>query len=271
MHEPKAVENKFRNQILASLPGDELARLEPRLQRVDLDLRQVLIDPDQPIEQVYFPESSVISVLSLLSDGTAIETATVGWEGMVGLPLFLGVDRTPAQAFCQVQGDALRMDAASFREATRPGSGLSTILNRYTQALFTFLAQASACNGRHTVQERCARWLLLAHDRVGRNRFSLEQQFVSQMLGVRRAAVLEMIGSLQSAGLIEYTDGQMTVKDRAGLEAASCECYVIIQREFARLLAGREIPSPLEGTRFSENGKTTAGPGMPRGEGTDEG
>jgi CRP-like cAMP-binding protein len=271
MHEPKTVENNFRNRILASLPADEYARMAPHLERVHLDHRQVLIDPDQPIQQVYFPESSVISVLSLLADGTAIETATVGWEGIVGLPIFLGVDRTPAQAFCQVRGEALRMDAGAFREAARPGSGLAVILNRYTQALFTFLAQASACNGRHTVQERCARWLLLAHDRVGRSQFPLEQQFLSQMLGVRRAAVLEVVGSLQSAGLIEYTDDQMTIKDRSGLEAASCECYVIIQRELERLLADREIPSPLEGTRFSENGMSTAGPGRPRGEGTGEG
>lgn len=271
MPEQQTDESGFRNQILASLPADELARLEPFLERIEMDLLQVVIEPDQPIQQVYFPEDSVISVLSLMSDGTAIETATVGWEGMVGLPLFLGVDRTPAQAFCQVEGQASRMDAEAFRQASRPGSRLAVVLNRYTQALFTFLAQAAACNGRHTVHERCARWLLLAHDRVGRSQFILKQQFLSQMLGVRRTAVLEVVKALQGAGLIEYADDQMSIKDRPGLEAASCECYVIIQREFERLLAGRELPNPLEGTQFSAKGKTTAGPGRPQGEGAEEG
>jgi CRP-like cAMP-binding protein len=236
-----------------------------------LELRQVLFDYDQPIEHVYFPENFVGSVISIMADGTAVETATVGREGMVGLPLFLGADRTQAQAFCQVPGEALRMEAGAFREAVGRGGQLAAMLNRYTQALFTFLAQTSACNRLHKIRERCARWLLLTHDRVGRDRFPLTQQFLSQMLGVRRATVTEAAGSLQSAGLIDYSYGQITVTDRLGLEEAACECYAIIQREFVRLLANREVPSPLAGVRFSEQGKTTVGDGAPPEGATDGG
>lgn len=255
-----------RNRILASLPAEEYARLEPHLERIGLEVRQVLFDYEQPIEHVYFPESMVASVLSFMADGTAVETATIGWEGLVGLPLFLGIDRTPAQCFCQIPGEALRMPARAFREAVGHGGQLTTMLNRYTQALFTLLAQSSACNRRHTVEERCARWLLQTHDRVGQDIFPLTQQFLSQMLGVRRATVSGAAGSLQSRGLIEYIYGQITIKDRPGLEAFACECYAIINREFARLLAGHELPGPLDGTRFSEDGRTLADSDGPPGE-----
>jgi len=252
-----------RNQILAALPKDEYKRLRPALEPVGLELKQILFDYDEPIEHVYFPEDCVGSVLSVMSDGTAVEAATVGLEGMIGLPVFLGAVQTQAQAVCQIPGAALRMEVPAFREAIRQGGQLPVILGRYTQALFTLLAQSSACNRLHSVRERCARWLLMTHDRIGRDKFPLTHQFLSQMLGVRRATVTEAAGSLQAAELIDYSYGQITMMDRKGLEAAVCECYSIIRREFERLLVNREVPSSMTGKRFSENGKTTVKEGAP--------
>ncbi len=252
-----------RNRLLAALPAEDFAALAPELERVSLDLRRVVIEVDEPITHVYFPESCVISVLGLTSDGGAVETATIGNEGMSGLPLFLGTDRTAAQAFCQVPGDALRLDADAFRRAATQSS-LRLLLGRYTQALFTLVGQASACNRLHPARERCARWLLQTHDRVGRDEFGLTQQFLSQMLGVRRATVTEAAGALQAEGLIDYAYGKIVVRDRAGLERAACECYEIVRQEFARLLEQRPARSPLRDVPTSENGFSTAGDGVPR-------
>jgi hypothetical protein len=145
----------------------------------------------------------------------------------------------------------------------RRGGALSRLLGRYTQALFTLVAQSSACNRKHTVDQRCARWLLMTHDRVVGDTFELTQLFLSQMLGVRRATVTEAAGQLQARGLIEYTRGRMTIVDRPGLEAAACACYGIIRAEFARMLDGVELPSALDGVHASEAGLTTAGDGAP--------
>lgn len=228
-----------------------------------------MFDVDRRIEYVYFPEDALISVVSVMTDGSAVETATIGDEGVVGLPVFLGTDRTPAQAFCQVPGQAYRLESDAFRrELARPG-GLRDALSLYTQALFTQVAQSSACNRLHTMRERCARWLLQTHDRVGRDEFPLTQQFLSQMLGVRRATVTEAAGGLQADGLITYEYGRITIRDRRRLEAASCECYEITRREFARLLDGREAQSVLEGVQTEKDGRTAVGDGTPRGAGTD--
>jgi len=256
-----------RNRILAALPPDDLERLRPRLERVELVLRQVLFEPNRPIEHVYFVESGVASLVSLAADGSAVETATVGHEGMVGLPVFLNAVSMAGQAFVQIPGEGYRLAAPDLREEVRRGSELAEMLGRYTQALFTLLAQTSACNRKHPVVERCARWLLLSHDRVGADTFELTHLFLSQMLGVRRASVTEAAGALQRAGLIDYRRGRMTILDRPGLEAASCECYAIVRAEFARLLEGRELPSPLDGIEVSVDGKSTAGDGTPRGDG----
>jgi len=258
-----------RNRILAALPAAEYARLTPALEPVTLELRQVLFDVDRPIEYVYFPEDAVASVLGVMTDGSAVETATIGHEGFVGLPVFLGADRTPAQAFCQVPGEAYRIESGAFRQEIARAGDLRDALSRYTQALFTQVAQSSACNRLHTMRERCARWLLQTHDRVGRDEFPLTQQFLSQMLGVRRATVTEAASGLQQDGLITYEYGRITVRDRRRLEAASCECYEIIRREFARLLDGRDAPSVLEGVQTEQDGRTAVGDGTPRGAGAD--
>lgn len=248
-----------RNRILGALPESELARLAPALERVCMASRELAFDVDVPISHVYFPEDSVISIVGVMTDGSAVETATVGLEGMVGLPVFLGVESTPAQAFCQIPGEALRLDTGTFQREVARGGELSATLSRYTQAHFTQVAQASACNRVHTMRQRCARWLLQTHDRVVGDEFPLTQRFLSQMLGVRRATVTEAARSLQHADLIAYIHGRVTIRDRRGLERAACECYTIIRREFERLLEGRNPPSPLAGIRISERGHSIAG------------
>lgn len=255
-----------RNRVLAALPPEELDLLRPHLEPVELRLRQVLMEPNRPLEHVYFVEEGVVSIVGLMGDGSAIETATVGNEGMVGLPVFLGAGSMAGQAFVQVPGRGYRVAARALREALARGGALPRLLGRYTQALITFLSQASACNRKHVVDERCARWLLLTHDRVDGDTFDLTHLFFSQMLGVRRASVSECASRMQAAGLIGYSRGRMTVLDRPGLEAAACECYGIIRSEFARLLEGVDVPSPLDGVTVSEDGMTAALGGEPGGE-----
>ena len=261
---------QVRNRILASLPAEDYARLAPDLVHVDLETKQVIFDVDQRIEHVYFPEASVVSILGVMADGTAVETATIGREGMAGLPVFLGTDQTSAQAFAQVAGPALRMTADAFRAAVDRSPALTRVLHRYTQALFTFVGQSSACNRVHVMTQRCARWLLHTHDRMERDEFPLTHQFLSQMLGVRRATVTEAMGALQGGGSIAYEMGQVRVRDRAGLEAAACECYAIVTREFDRLLDGadaraRQVPNPLADLTTAAGGRSTLGDGLAPG------
>jgi CRP-like cAMP-binding protein len=255
-----------RNRILAGLPKSELARLAPSLEHVTLESKDVLFDPDQPIKHVYFPEDCLVSIVGIMADGSAVETATVGQEGMVGLAVFLGDGRTSLQAFCQVPGEALRLESQRFRQELARGGKLRELLGRYTQALIAQISQASACNRLHPLRQRCARWLLQTQDRVRSDTFELTHQFLSQMLGVRRVTVTELAGEFEREGLIRNHYGRIVVLDRAGLERAACECYRIIQREFERLLEGRESSIPLRAVRVSESGKSAAGDGVPRAE-----
>jgi CRP-like cAMP-binding protein len=166
-----------------------------------------------------------------------VEIATVGNEGMLGLPVFLGGGSIPARVFCQIEGEALRMRAERFREHVRRHEPVREVLGRYTQALFNFVAQSAACNRVHPVQKRCARWMLITQDRIGRDTFPLTQEFLALMLGTRRAAVNTAASALQRAGFIRYQRGQVSISDRRGLEGAACECYGVIRRDFDRLLA----------------------------------
>lgn len=251
----------FRNHILTVLPPTELQALTPHLERIPLTRRMVAYDPLQPITHAYFVETGVISVLSIMRDRTAIETATIGCEGMIGLPLFQGVDAVTEQAFVQVPGEAYRMPADPFRELSHSLPGLSKLLNRYAVCFFTLAAQCSGCNRVHTMEQRLARWLLMVHDRMPDDVFELTQDFLSQMLGVRRATVSETASQLQQAGLITYTRGRVTVLDREGLERAACECYGIIESTFARILDLRVKPNALQGMTFSIDGKSIVGDG----------
>jgi CRP-like cAMP-binding protein len=194
---------------------------------------------------VYFPLSGVISLVTVMAGGGAAEVATVGSEGMVGLPVFLGADFAPCEALCQVPGEAWRMPAAAFREAVQTaatvapagrGSPLVALLQHYTHALIIEIGQTAACNRLHRITERCARWLLQAHDRVEGDQFLLTHGFLAQMLGVRRATVTTVMGGLQQSGLIRYTRGRVTIVERRRLEAAACECYRVVKAEFDRLL-----------------------------------
>jgi CRP-like cAMP-binding protein len=252
-----------QNRILASLPGDELERILPHLELVELPLRTVLIDPNRPIHDVYFVEEGVVSMLGVMEDGRAVETATIGMEGMVGIPIFLGTDRMSAQAFTQVSGRAYRMPADALREELARGGEMGRLLGLFTQALLTLVSQNSACNRVHSVEQRCARWLLLTADRAGSDTVDLTHLFLSQMLGVRRATVTEIASALQARGLIDYSRGRITLVDRAGLEATSCLCYRVIVAEFDRLLGSGQIASPLDEVQVSEGGISIAGAGAP--------
>ncbi|WP_414582072.1 Crp/Fnr family transcriptional regulator [Scytonema sp. PCC 10023] len=231
----------LKNRLLAALPTEEQERLEPYLKLVPLEYRQILYTPNEPIDYIYFPNYGVVSLLNLMENGDAVEVGTVGNEGMVGLPVFLGANTIPGEAFSQIPGEALRMRADVFQREITPGSPLHTLLLRYTQALFNQIAQSSACNRLHSIEERFCRWMLMTQDRVGSNQFPLTQEFLAQMLGVRRASVSVVAAIIQKAGLITYKRGKMTILDREGLQDATCECYAIIKQEFNRLLGGDSI------------------------------
>lgn len=224
------------NRILAALPRPELERCLPHLERVVYPIRQVLHAPGEPITAVHFPESGWISMLAVLADGGAAEVGLIGREGVVGLPLFFGTDRSPAEAMWQSGSVALRMSAEAFREATAEGTTLRSLVLRYAMCFTAQVSQTAACNGRHSIEQRLARWVLVAHDRDEADEFPITHEFLSMMLGVRRAGVTVVAGRLQKAGLIRYRKGLMTVTDRAGLEAHACECYGVVRREYDRLL-----------------------------------
>lgn len=252
----------FRNRLLTTLPTSELERLTPHLERVPLVRRMVTYDPLTPIEYLYFVETGLISVVSIMRDRTAIETATIGYEGIIGLPVFHGVDAVPEQAFVQIPGEGWRIPASTFRRLIAEMPTLSQQLHRFSVALFTLAAQCSGCNRAHTMEQRCARWLLMVHDRMPGDEFELTQDFLSQMLGVRRATVSETASQLQQAGFISYSRGRMAIVNRAGLERTACECYGIIASTFARILEGRREPNALDSLQLSEDGESTAGDGV---------
>jgi CRP-like cAMP-binding protein len=237
MHDD-ASEPLHRNRLLAALPGDEHQLLAPHLSRVRLHFKQTLYERDRPIDFVYFLERGVASLITQMDDGTKIEVGTVGPEGVVGLPIFLDASSMSGTAFVQVPGEGCRVEAKAFRQLLDRMPRLRQLLSRYTLALFTQLAQNSACNRTHAVEQRLARWLLLTNDRVHQPSFPLTQEFMADMLGTSRPTVSIAAGMLQKAGLISYVRGNMTVMDREGLEAASCECYGVIKTQFERLVGG---------------------------------
>ena len=225
-----------RNRLLAALPAEDLQRLRPRLEPVELPLGHVIQAPGEPITAVYFPESGWVSLLALLVDGNSAEVGIVGFDGMVGLPLLLGDDRSPTEAMIQAPGTLLRLGADAFREELDRSAALRTMLLRYALAFQVQVTQTAACNGHHALDQRLARWLLTAHDRADGDAFPMTQEFLAMMLCVHRPGVTVAARLFQQAGLIRYGSGHITVTDRAGLEAAACECYGAVAREFQRLL-----------------------------------
>jgi CRP-like cAMP-binding protein len=232
---PRLPSSSISNRILNALPPDELERIRPQLEQVDLATKSVLIAPEREIESVHFVEAGIVSMISTLEDGARIEVGMVGSEGMVGLPVLLGSGTSPWEAMVQVEGLALRMSAAAFRSALAELPSLMSVLLRYLDAVQSQIAQSAACNGRHPVEQRLARWLLTTLDRVEGDSFVMTQEFMSTMLGVRRPGVTLALGALQRAGLVKHEKGTMHVLDRPGLGEASCECHDIVKRRFAWL------------------------------------
>lgn len=233
-----------RNRLLAALPLAEYEQLQPDLEPVTLGLKQILYNSREAIEFVYFPNSGVISMVNFTEEGQSVEVGTVGNEGMAGLPIFWGTQDIPGQAFSQIPGEALRMSAAAFRQGVRPEGTLYRLLQRYTQALFNMVAQNATCNRLHSIEERCCRWLLMTQDRVGADSFPMTQDFMAQMLGVRRAGVSVVAATLQKTGFIRYSRGKITIVNRSGLEDITCECYRVINEEFERLFASHSNHCP---------------------------
>lgn len=225
------------NRILAALPRKEYDRLRPHLDDVAVGARDLVHEAEARVEHVYFPRTGVMSSTVVLASDVVSEVGMIGSEGMIGVPASRAGDVSPHRVFCQVPGDLHRLPAAVFEAELGRAGALRDAVDRYTQALFCMVAQCSACNLHHPVEERCARWLLMTHDRVGADEFPVTHEFLSAMLGVRRASVTLAAGTLQRAGLVRYARGQMTILDRAGLEAAACECYRVIRDRYARLLS----------------------------------
>jgi CRP-like cAMP-binding protein len=227
---------EVHNRILTALPPKELARLAPRLERVDLVVRQLLSKADTPIDYGYFPQKGVISLVRPMQDGAMVEVGLVGREGFVGLPAVLGGRTHTVEKMVQVQGSALRISARTLREELGNCPTLQAELLRYTQALLIQVSQTAACNGRHTIQERLARWLLMARDRTDDDVVPLSHEFLSMMLGARRSGVTMALGALRQAGLIDSSHNKIVIIDGPGLEAAACECYGAVRDEVERLL-----------------------------------
>jgi CRP-like cAMP-binding protein len=226
-----------KNRLLEMLPPQEHDRLISEMQLLTMGIRTVQAEANQPLPFVHFPLTGVSSIVVPDPSGVEVEIATIGNEGMVGASVFLGAATTPQRAFTQVPGDAYRLATPAFEAALRECPMLQDVMRRYTQGLFNQVSQSAACRHLHAIEQRLSRWLLMIHDRVGNDVFSLTQEFIAQMLGVRRPSVTVVAGMLQKAGLISYHRGVITVLDRERLEESACPCYAAVHREYERLLA----------------------------------
>jgi CRP-like cAMP-binding protein len=224
-----------KNRILAALPAAEYEKLSPHLVKVSFALGEVLHEPEQKIEYVYFPEACLVSLVAVLEDGETVEAGVIGFEGFVGVPVVLGVQSGTTQALIQGAGEALRLRSQILKSAIGNGGTLHDLLLRYTHTLFTQIAQTAACNRAHDLNQRLARWLLLTHDRLRKDEFELTHEFLARMLGTRRAGVSVAANGLREAGLIDYTRGRVSIKNRDGLELAACECYGVVKADYDAL------------------------------------
>jgi CRP-like cAMP-binding protein len=229
-HDPR------QNHLLRALPAGEAERLLPLLELVPLGLGQVLYESGSKLRHVYFPTTSIVSLLYVMEDGSSAEIAVVGNEGLVGISLFMGGETTPSRAVVQSAGYAYRLKGQLLKDEFTRAAALQHLLLRYTQALLTQMAQTAVCNRHHSVDQQLCRWLLLSLDRLPSNKLTMTQELIANMLGVRREGVTEAAGKLQASALIKYSRGQITVLDRPGLEQRACECYQVVKKEFDRLL-----------------------------------
>jgi CRP-like cAMP-binding protein len=231
-----------QNHLLAALPNAAGRRWLQQLERVEMPLGQVLYEPGGAQSHVYLPTTAIVSMLYVMEDGDSAEIAVVGNEGIVGIPLFMGGDSTSSRAVVQSAGAGFRLKAQTMREEVNRAGPVLHLLLRYTQALITQMAQTAVCNRHHTVDQQLCRWLLLSLDRLQGNELVMTQELIANMLGVRREGVTEGALKLQSAGLIRYLRGHITVVDRQGLEERSCECYAVVKKEYDRLLPEKPAP-----------------------------
>lgn len=243
------------NGLLAALPAPDLARLRRKVEPIALAPRQILHTAHAQISDVYFIESGMVSLIARLERGGAVEVGVIGREGLIGLPLAFGVGSSPDEALVQAPGLALRMDADAFRDELDRSPALMALLLRYQCVLHAHVARNAACNGRHLIEQRLARWLLTARDRLETCELPLTQEMLATMLGVRRAGVTTMLSAMQRAGIIGFSKGRIVILDPRQLESTSCECYAAIRREYGRLSSpGSAEPSsnragPIFGTR----------------------
>ena len=226
----------LKNHILAALPAAEWQRWSPQLEWVNMPLGQVVYESGSTLEHVYFPTTAIVSLLYVMENGASAEIAVVGNEGIVGISLFMGGESTPSRAVVQSAGQGYRLLAKDIKnEFNRAGPAMHVLL-RYTQALITQMAQTAVCNRHHSLDQQLCRWLLLSLDRLQGNELVMTQELIANMLGVRREGVTESALKLQQAGLIKYARGHISVLDRKGLEARTCECYAVVKKEYDRLL-----------------------------------
>jgi CRP-like cAMP-binding protein len=235
---PSGAEDSIgKNRLLAASDASDLQKINGELEVGDYASGHILFEPHESAKFVYFPYSCVVSIINSVDGGSSVEVGTVGNEGMAGLAVFLDSGESPSRTLVQVAGKMARLRADSFRELVEDSPRFRGLMNRYTLAFLSQVAQTATCNRAHTIDERCARWLLMTHDRVDANNFSLTHEFLAFMLGVRRAGVTVAAGILQKAGLITYRRGNIKVVNRQGLEDAACECYKIVREEFEKLLS----------------------------------
>ena len=242
-----------QNHLLDALPAAEFDRLSPHLELVAMPLGEALYESGGQLQHVYFPTTSIVSLLYVLANGASAEIAVVGNEGILGISLFMGGETTPSRAVVQSAGYGYRLKAQLLKQEFNRAGPVLHLLLRYTQALITQMAQTAVCNRHHSVEQQLCRWLLLSLDRLSSDSLSMTQELIANMLGVRREGVTEAAGNLQRAGLIRYSRGRIEVLDRPGLERAVCECYAVVKTEFDRLLS--DIP---RGDPFHTLGQSSA-------------
>ena len=227
---------ELKNHLLAGLPAALQQQWLPQLEAVQMPLGEVLYESGMTLSHVYFPTTSIVSLLYVMEDGASAEIAVVGNEGLVGISLFMGGESTPSRAVVQSAGQGFRLKARVLKDEFNRAGPVMHLLLRYTQALITQMAQTAVCNRHHSLDQQLCRWLLLSLDRLQGDELVMTQELIANMLGVRREGVTEGALKLQNAGLIRYARGRITVLDRAGLEKRTCECYAVVKREYDRLL-----------------------------------
>jgi len=232
-----------QNRLLAALPAADYARLLPCLELIEMPPGLALYESGDAMGYLYFPTSSIVSLLYVMQDGASAEIAQIGKDGLVGISLFMGGESTPSRAVVQCGGHGFRLQAAVLKREFALGGPLQYLALRFTQALITQMSQTAVCNRHHAIDQQLCRLLLTSLDRLPGNELRMTQELIASMLGVRREGVTEAAGKLQTAGLIRYNRGQITVLDRKGLEERVCECYAVVRKEYARLLGhGMTVP-----------------------------